>query len=63
MKLTQELVDSWLELAWRDGFKKGVDGDDTIPDFKDLLPSDNVSSSFEEQSKLPFNLPSARRVF
>ena len=54
IKLTQELVDSWLELAWRDGFKKGVEGDDEIPDFKQLLPEQDVSDA-EFQSKLPFN--------
>jgi len=80
MKLTQELVDSWLELAWRDGFKKGrvasqardisgegteggeggeggegaEGGDISMPNFKEFIPQD-TSSSFEDQSKLPFN--------
>ena len=54
LKLTQELVDSWLELAWRDGFRKGGDGDDTLPIFKDLLPKE-LPSDFASQSQLPFN--------
>ena len=54
LKLTQELVDSWLELAWRDGYQKGVDGDDTLPIFKDLLPKE-LPSDFASQSQLPFN--------
>ena len=54
MKLTQEIVDQWLESAWRDGFNKGVNGEDNIPDFKSLMPS-LKTTSFEESSKLPFN--------
>ena len=54
LKLTQELVDSWLELAWRDGYRKGGDGDDTLPIFKDLLPKE-LPSDFASQSQLPFN--------
>lgn len=54
LKLTQEFVDSWLELAWRDGFRKGGDGDDTLPIFKDLLPKE-LPSDFAHQSQLPFN--------
>jgi len=54
LKLTQELVDSWLELAWRDGYRKGGDSDDTLPIFKDLLPKE-LPSDFASQSQLPFN--------
>lgn len=54
LKLTQELVDSWLELAWRDGYRKGGDRDDTLPIFKDLLPKE-LPSDFASQSQLPFN--------
>ena len=54
LKLTQEFVDSWLELAWRDGHRKGLDGDDTLPIFKDLLPKE-VPSDSACQSQLPFN--------
>ena len=38
VKLTQEMLDTWLEAAWRDGFSKGVDGEDSIPDFSTLDP-------------------------
>lgn len=37
-KLTQKVVDQWLEAAWRDGFTKGQDGTDDIPDFATLDP-------------------------
>ena len=37
-KLTQKLVDQWLEAAWRDGFSKGGDGTDDSPDFSTLDP-------------------------
>jgi len=37
-KLTQKVVDQWLEAAWRDGFSKGVDGNDDTPDFSTLDP-------------------------
>jgi hypothetical protein len=38
VKLTQKMLDTWLEAAWRDGFSKGVDGEDSIPDFSTLDP-------------------------
>lgn len=38
VKITQKMLDSWLEAAWRDGFTKGVDGEDSIPDFSSLDP-------------------------
>lgn len=38
VKLTQKMLDTWLEAAWRDGFSKGVDGEDSIPDFSSLDP-------------------------
>ena len=37
-KLTQKVVEQWLEAAWRDGFTKGQDGTDDIPDFATLDP-------------------------
>ena len=37
-RLTQKLVHQWLHEAWRDGFTKGVDGRDEIPDFHLLDP-------------------------
>ena len=56
MKLTQAVVDQWLESAWRDGYAKGVDGRDDLPDFASLKPEapKPEKSSFEEISKLPF---------
>jgi len=38
VKLTQKMLNSWLEAAWRDGFSKGVDGEDSIPEFSSLDP-------------------------
>ncbi|MAD58532.1 MAG: hypothetical protein CMK44_08180 [Porticoccus sp.] len=38
VKLTQEMLNTWLEAAWRDGFSKGVDGEDSIPEFSTLDP-------------------------
>ena len=38
IKLTQKMLNTWLEAAWRDGFTKGVDGEDSIPDFSTLDP-------------------------
>jgi hypothetical protein len=38
VKLTQKMLDTWLETAWRDGFRKGVDGEDSLPDFMALDP-------------------------
>ena len=32
------MLNTWLEAAWRDGFSKGVDGEDSIPDFTSLDP-------------------------
>jgi hypothetical protein len=59
MKLNQAVLDQWLEAAWRDGFSKGVDGTDEIPDFKKLDPrGDSVDKSktdYEDSSKLDFN--------
>ena len=60
-KLTQKIVNEWLEAAWRDGFTKGVDGDDTLPDFSSFDPrgkeggGGKSDSSPEELSKLPFD--------
>ena len=37
-RLTQKVVDQWLQDAWRDGYDKGVNGDDQFPDFSSLDP-------------------------
>ena len=46
------------ELLWRDGFDKGVGGEDDFPDFKSFFVSATKvkeDPSLEESSKLPFN--------
>jgi hypothetical protein len=46
------------ELLWRDGFDKGVCGEDDFPDFKSFFVSATKvkeDPSLEESSKLPFN--------
>lgn len=37
-KPTDQQMKIWLEAVWRDGFQKGVDGRDEIPDFQDFDP-------------------------
>jgi hypothetical protein len=55
-KLTQKVVLQWLESAWRDGFVKGQDGRDDMPDFATLDPRGAaVKVSHEEASVLPFD--------
>ena len=58
-KLTQKIVNEWLEAAWRNGFSAGVDGNDNIPDFADLYPGDKSlikkKLSFEQSSQLPYD--------
>jgi len=56
-KLTQTIVDQWLEKVWRDGFMKGQDGRDELPVWSDLYPDITVdpSSDLAVISKLPFN--------
>jgi len=59
-KLTQKVVEQWLEAAWRDGFTKGQDGTDDIPDFATLDPrgpSDTKSKmDAAELSQAPFDM-------
>ena len=47
------------ESLWRDGFTKGVNGDDEFPDFKSFFAHTNTKikeeTSYEEMEKLPFN--------
>jgi hypothetical protein len=38
VKLTQKMLDTWLEAAWRDGYTKGGSGEDSLPDFMALDP-------------------------
>jgi len=37
-KPTDQQMKIWLEAVWRDGFQKGVDGRDDMPDFQDFDP-------------------------
>jgi hypothetical protein len=59
-KLTQKVVEQWLEAAWRDGFTKGQDGTDDIPDFATLDPrgpSDTKPKmDAAELSQAPFDM-------
>ena len=59
-KLTQKVVEQWLEAAWRDGFTKGQDGTDDIPDFSTLDPrgpSDTKPKmDAAELSQAPFDM-------
>ena len=60
-KLTPKFVHQWLESAWRDGFKKGLDGRGDMPDFTTLDPrrtrgpATKIKISNEESSMLPFD--------
>jgi hypothetical protein len=38
VKLTQKMLNVWLEAAWRDGYTKGGSGEDSLPDFMSLDP-------------------------
>ena len=58
LKLTPQIVDVWLEKAWRDGLVKGQDGRDDLPDFRTLYPDIIALDSHSdpaELSKLSFN--------
>ena len=58
-KLTQEIVDTWLEAAWRNGLALDADGDHAVPDFAPFDPRvtdpNSAKSTPEELSKLQFN--------
>lgn len=45
------------EQLWRDGYNKGTNGEDNIPDFKDFFTQSKIKEdpSFSELEKLPFN--------
>ena len=38
VKLTQKMLNVWLEAVWRDGYTKGGSGEDSLPDFMALDP-------------------------
>ena len=56
INFTPEFIKACEDL-WRDGFNKGINGQDHHPDFKSFfsLPDDKSEESFEEMEKLPFN--------
>ena len=55
---TPEFINA-CEALWRDGFNKGVNGEDNFPDFKNFFIDANTKvkeePSYEELEKLPFN--------
>lgn len=58
VKLTQKMLNTWLEAAWRDGFTKGVDGEDSLPDFMALDPrgpDDGKKMSAKEAESAEYN--------
>jgi hypothetical protein len=58
VKLTQKILNMWLEAAWRDGFTKGVDGEDSLPDFMALDPrgpEDGKKLSAKEAESAEYN--------
>jgi len=58
VKLSQKMLDSWLEASWRDGFNKGVEGEDSIPNFSSLDPrgpEDGKKLAPEEAQVAEFN--------
>jgi len=56
INFTPEFIKACEDL-WRDGFNKGINGEDHHPDFKSFfsLTDDKSEESFEEMEKLPFN--------
>ena len=58
IRFTPEFIKA-CETLWRDGFDKGVNGEDEHPDFKsffiDTCPKVREEPSFEEMENLPFN--------
>ena len=55
-RITENILHQAMEIAWRDGFSKGVDGRDELPKWSDLDPrevKDKVDP--ESASQLPFN--------
>ena len=60
IRFTPEFIKA-CESLWRDGFDKGVNGEDNFPDFKSFFVDTNSKikfkeePSYEELEKLPFN--------
>jgi hypothetical protein len=58
VKLTQKMLNVWLESAWRDGYTKGVSGEDGLPDFMALDPrgpDDGKKLSAKEAESAEYN--------
>lgn len=58
VKLTQKMLNTWLEAAWRDGYTKGGSGEDSLPDFMALDPrgpEDGKKLSAKEAESADFN--------
>ena len=56
-KPTDQQMKIWLEAVWRDGFQKGVDGRDDMPDFQDFDPriKDGTCVKVDHSVLAPFN--------
>ena len=56
IRFTPDFIKS-CENLWRDGFDKGVNGDDHFPDFKSFFSSATIKEeiSYEQMQELPFN--------
>lgn len=56
-KPTDQQMKIWLEAVWRDGFQKGVDGHDDMPDFQDFDPriKDDTCVKVDHSVLAPFN--------
>ena len=56
-KPTDQQMKMWLEAVWRDGFAKGVDGRDELPDFADFDPrlTDGSATKPDYTELAPFN--------
>ncbi len=58
VKLTQKMLNVWLEAAWRDGYTKGGSGEDSLPDFMALDPrgpEDGKKLSAKEAASTEYN--------
>ena len=56
-KPTDQQMKIWLEAVWRDGYQKGVDGRDDMPDFQDFDPriKDGTCVKVDHSVLAPFN--------
>jgi hypothetical protein len=56
IRFTPEFIQA-CEAIWREGYNKGANGEDKLPDFKVFFNKDNIREepSFQEMENLPFN--------